>query len=221
MGHAGTHATFREDVRVAEVELRTRDLSIADNPFAEFGAWQDAAGLTEPNDPTAMAVASVDAAGLPDLRMVLCKAWDERGFVFYTNFESAKGRELQETPKAAALFHWKTQRKQVRIRGAVEIVSDTEADDYFASRPRGSRIGAWASAQSRPIASRAALEDQVAAIEARFPGETVPRPPNWSGFRLRPLQIEFWSDGAHRLHDRFLFARDTLEGSWTVSRLSP
>ena len=202
-------------------ELKTRELPVADDPFALFGEWQDAAGLTEPNDPTAMAVASVDASGLPDVRMVLCKAWDERGFVFYTNFESAKGRELQARPMAAALFHWKSQRKQVRIRGPVEVVSDAEADAYFASRPRGSRIGAWASAQSRPVASRAALERAVADVESRYPGETVPRPPHWSGFRIRALQIEFWSNGEFRLHDRILFARAEASGGWSTTRLSP
>ena len=202
-------------------ELKTCDLSVADDPFTLFGAWQDSAGLTEPNDPTAMAVASVDALGLPDLRMVLCKAWDERGFVFYTNFDSAKGGELRAQPKAAALFHWKSQRKQVRVRGPVEVVTDAEADTYYASRPRGSRIGAWASAQSRPIASRAALEEAVADVEARFPGEAVPRPPHWSGFRIRPLQIEFWSDGEFRLHDRILFSRAEPSGSWSKARLSP
>ena len=202
-------------------ELKTRDLSVVDDPFALFGEWQDAAGLTEPNDPTAMAVASVDDTGLPDVRTVLCKAWNERGFVFYTNFQSAKGREIQATPKAAALFHWKSQRRQVRIRGLVEVVSAQEADDYFASRPRGSRIGAWASSQSRRIASREALEAQVAAVEARFLGEEVPRPPHWSGFRIKPLQIEFWSDGAHRLHDRILFERTDLASPWSRARLSP
>ncbi len=202
-------------------ELKTREVSVVNDPFALFGEWQDAAGLTEPNDPTAMAVASVDDSGLPDLRMVLCKAWDERGFVFYTNFESAKGRELQAQPKAAALFHWKSQRKQVRIRGSVEVVSDAEADAYFASRPRGSRIGAWASAQSRPIASRAVLERAVADVEARYPGETVPRPPHWSGLRIRPLQIEFWSDGEFRLHDRIVFSRAVASGGWSEARLSP
>ena len=202
-------------------ELKTCELSVADDPFVLFGTWQEAAGLTEPNDPTAMAVASVDSAGLPDLRMVLCKAWNERGFVFYTNFESAKGRELQAQPKAAALFHWKSQRKQVRIRGPIEVVSDAEADAYFAGRPRGSRIGAWASAQSRPIASRAALEQAVTEVEARYPDEIVPRPPHWSGFRILPLQIEFWSDGEFRLHDRILFARETSASAWTKARLSP
>ena len=214
-----THAGLHEDVILAE--LKTCDLSVADDPFALFGVWQGEAGLTEPNDPTAMAVASVDAAGLPDLRMVLCKAWDERGFVFYTNFESAKGREILAARKAAALFHWKSRRRQVRIRGPVEVVTDAEADAYYSSRPRGSRIGAWASAQSREIGSREALEAQVAAVEARYPGEDVPRPPHWSGFRILPLQIEFWSDGAYRLHDRILFSREMLAAGWSRARLSP
>ncbi len=214
-----THSNHHEDVILSE--LKTRELSVMDDPFALFREWQDAAGLTEPNDPNAMAVASVDASGLPDVRTVLCKDWDERGFVFYTNFESAKGCELQAQPKAAALFHWKTQRRQVRIRGPVEVVDAAEADAYFASRPRGSRIGAWASAQSRPIASRAALEQAVADVEARYPGETVPRPPHWSGFRIRPLQIEFWSDGEFRLHDRLLFSRAEASGGWSTARLSP
>ena len=201
-------------------ELKSRDWSLAHDPFGLFADWQDAAAETELNDPTAMAVASVDGDGLPDLRMVLCKGFDARGFVFYTNLESAKGCELQARMKAAALFHWKSQRKQVRIRGPVEVVSGTDADSYFASRPRGSRIGAWASQQSRPLASRAVLEYAVADVEAEYPDE-VPRPPHWSGFRIRPLQIEFWSDGEHRLHDRLLFARDMLEAPWTKTRLYP
>ena len=201
-------------------ELKTRDFSVADNPFALFGEWQDAATLAEPNDPTAMALSTVDAAGLPDVRMVLQKGWDERGFVFYTNFESAKGRELQASMKAAALFHWKSLRRQVRVRGPVEVVSDTEADAYFASRPRGSRIGAWASQQSRPLASRAVLETAVTDVEAAHP-DHVPRPPHWSGFRIMPLQIEFWADGAFRLHDRIVFSRETLAADWSKSRLYP
>ena len=201
-------------------ELKSRDWSLARDPFELFAEWQAAAAETEMNDPTAMAVASVDGAGLPDLRMVLCKGYDARGFVFYTNFESAKGSELLAQRKAAALFHWKSQRKQVRVRGAVEIVSDAEADAYFVSRPRGSRIGAWASQQSRPLASRDVLKSAVADVEAHYPNE-VPRPPHWSGFRIQPLQIEFWSDGEHRLHDRLLFARDSLDAPWTTSRLYP
>lgn len=200
--------------------LKCRDPSLTDDPFAVFGVWQDDASESEVNDPTAMALASVDADGLPDLRMVLLKAWDARGFVFYTNFESAKGRELHGHGKAAALFHWKSLRKQVRVRGPVEVVSEAEADAYFASRPRGSRVGAWASAQSRPLESRATLEAAVAEVEARHPGD-VPRPPHWSGFRIRPLQIEFWSDGAHRLHDRTLFSRPRLDEPWTKTRLYP
>ena len=200
--------------------LKTRDPLLADDPFVLFADWQDDAAGSEPNDPTAMAVSTVDGDGLPDVRMVLLKAWDARGFVFYTNFQSAKGRELEAHPIAAALFHWKSQRRQIRIRGPVEVVTAAEADAYFASRPRGSRIGAWASQQSRVIADRAALEQAVADVEATYPGD-VPRPPHWSGFRIMPLQIEFWSDGAHRLHDRCLFARDALDGAWTKTRLSP
>ena len=200
--------------------LRSRDPSIADDPFGVFATWQDEAADSEPNDPTAMAVSTVDARGLPDVRMVLLKAWDARGFVFYTNLESAKGRELEAHMKAAALFHWKSQRRQIRIRGPVEVVTPAEADAYFASRPRGSRIGAWASAQSRPLDSRAVLEGQVAEIEARYPGD-VPRPPHWSGFRILPLEIEFWSDGAHRLHDRILFSREAPGEAWTKTRLYP
>ena len=201
-------------------ELKTRDFSLADNPFALFGEWQDAATLSEPNDPTAMALSTVDANGLPDVRMVLQKGWDERGFVFYTNFESAKGREIQASMKAAALFHWKSLRRQVRVRGPVEIVSDGEADAYFETRPRGSRIGAWASQQSRPLASRAVLQDAVADVEAAHP-DIVPRPPHWSGFRIVPTQIEFWCDGQFRLHDRIVFTRDTLEAPWSKTRLYP
>ena len=200
--------------------LKSRDPSIADDPFVVFGVWQDEAAETEPNDPTAMAVSTVDALGLPDVRMVLLKAWDARGFVFYTNFHSAKGRELEAHMKAAALFHWKSRRRQIRIRGAVEVVTVAEADAYFASRPRGSRVGAWASAQSRPLESRAMLEGQVAEIEARYP-EDVPRPPHWSGFRILPVEIEFWSDGAHRLHDRILFSRKAPGEAWTKTRLYP
>ncbi len=201
-------------------ELKTRDFTLSDDPFALFATWQAEAASSEPNDPTAMAVASVDDDDLPDVRTVLCRGYDERGFVFYTNFESAKGRELLNRRKAAALFHWKSQRKQVRIRGSVDVVADEEADAYFGSRPRGSQLGAWASQQSRPLASRAILEDAVSAVDTTYP-ETVPRPPHWSGFRIQPLQIEFWSDGAYRLHDRILFARSALDAPWTKSRLYP
>ncbi len=202
-------------------ELKTRDFTLADDPFVLFEEWQEDARANEVNDPTAMALSTVDPAGLPDVRMVLLKGADRRGFVFYTNFKSAKGREIQATMKAAALFHWKSLRRQIRVRGPVEIVTDAEADSYYASRPRTSRLGAWASQQSRPLASRADLEAAVAARDAEFPGEDIPRPPHWSGFRIKPLAIEFWSDGAFRLHDRIVFARGGLDEAWTKSRLAP
>ncbi len=185
-----------------------------------FGEWQEAASRTEVNDPVAMALCTADADGLPDVRMVLMKTWDERGFVFYTNFESAKGRAVLASRKAAALFHWKSLRRQIRIRGLVEVVSDAEADAYFHSRPRGSQVGAWASEQSRPLESRAALERAVAEVEARFPA-VIPRPSHWSGFRIMPLQIEFWADGAFRLHDRVRFSRGALDSPWSKARLHP
>lgn len=201
--------------------LKSRDFTLADDPFVLFEEWQEAARQNEVNDPTAMALSTVDASGLPDVRMVLLKGMDRRGFVFYTNFESAKGREILASMKAAALFHWKSLRRQIRVRGPVEVVSDAEADAYYASRPRGSRLGAWASQQSRPIADRAALEAAVAARDAEFPGEAIPRPPHWSGFRIKPLAIEFWADGPFRLHDRVLFSRAGLEEDWSKARLSP
>lgn len=189
------------------------------DPFALFAEWLDAARESEPNDPNAMAVASVDDEGLPDLRMVLLNGLDERGFVFFTNFESAKGRQLLAHPKAAALFHWKSLRRQIRLRGPVEVVEDDIADAYFASRPAQSRIGAHASDQSRPLDSRRVLVDKVEALTAAFADGEVGRPAHWSGFRLVPQQIEFWKDGAHRLHDRVLFARDG--GGWSRARLYP
>lgn len=191
------------------------------DPVALFRRWLADAEASEPNDPSAMTLASVDSDGMPDARMVLMRGVDERGFAFYTNFESDKGRQLLANPRAALCFHWKTQRRQVRVRGAVERVSEAEADAYFDSRPRGSRIGAWASQQSRPLASRAVLEAQVAEIEARFGDEAVPRPPHWSGFRIVPSRIEFWQDGAFRLHDRIVFERDPEAAGWTTRRLYP
>jgi pyridoxamine 5'-phosphate oxidase len=168
-----------------------------------------------------MALSTVDASGLPDVRMVLMKGVDSRGFIFYTNFESDKAKELQATMKVAALFHWKSLRRQVRIRGPVEHVTEAEADAYFASRPRPSRLGAWASQQSRTLESRAVLEQAFAESDARFPGPDIPRPPHWSGFRIKPLAIEFWKDGAHRLHDRIRFSRSSVEGNWSKQRLYP
>ncbi|GAB5375886.1 MAG: pyridoxamine 5'-phosphate oxidase [Acuticoccus sp.] len=190
----------------------------ATDPFQLFDTWYEAAGRSEPNDPNAMALATADGDGLPDIRMVLLKGHDARGFVFYTNSHSAKGGELAVNPKAALLFHWKSLRRQVRVRGPVTLVSDAEADAYFASRPRGSQVGAWASDQSRPLADRATLETRVAEREAAF-GDTVPRPPHWLGYRIAPLEMEFWQDGAFRLHDRFRFRQK--DGGWDVARLYP
>lgn len=198
-----------------------RDFHESDDPFEVFGEWLDEARASEPNDPNAMALATVDADGLPDVRMVLLNGLDARGFVFFTNLGSAKGRELAGQPKAGLLFHWKSLRRQVRVRGPVERVSDAEADAYHATRPRQSRIGAWASKQSRPLASRAELEQAVAEREAEFGDREPPRPEWWSGFRIVPSAIEFWRDGAFRLHDRALFTREGPGGAWTRTRLYP
>jgi pyridoxamine 5'-phosphate oxidase len=202
------------------------DLSVADfteaaDPFALFELWLSEAAAAEINDPEAMTLATVDADGLPDARMVLCKGADARGLVFYSNVESAKGRELEGQPKAAALFHWKSLRRQARFRGAVTELTGTESDVYFASRPRGSQIGAWASQQSRPLASRAALEAAVEAYERRFGSGVVPRPDYWRGYRLAPVEIEFWRDRPSRLHDRLLFNRSMPETPWEKRLLYP
>ena len=180
---------------------------MADDPFALFDAWYAEARETEPNDSNAMALASVGADGMPSARMVLLKGHDQRGFVFYTNLNSRKARALIDTPKAALLFHWKSLRRQVRIEGPVSGVSLDEADAYFASRPRDSQLGAWASDQSQPLPSRETFEAQFEEVKARFEGQDVPRPPHWSGFRVEPRRIEFWQDRAHRLHERRLFER--------------
>lgn len=192
-----------------------------DQPLELFAAWLKEAEAKEPNDPNAMAVATVDEDGLPDVRMVLLKGFDARGFVFYTNFESAKGRELLAHGKAALLFHWKSLRRQVRVRGPVEVVSDADADAYFASRPRDSQIGAWASDQSRPMEGLFALQRRVAEQAARFGLGAVTRPPHWSGFRIQPLQIEFWRDRPFRLHERVVFRRDAPDQGWEKGRLYP
>lgn len=199
-----------------------RDFTAAEEPFALFEAWLAEAAKSEPNDPNAMALATVDAAGLPNVRMVLLKGVDPRGFVFYTNVESRKGEELDGQGKAAAVFHWKSLARQVRVRGPVERVSDAEADAYFHSRARASRIGAWASRQSRPLESRFALEKAVAYFGAKYAVGEVPRPPHWTGYRIQPVSIEFWKDGAFRLHDRILFRRAGPEGPWSEKeRLYP
>jgi pyridoxamine 5'-phosphate oxidase len=199
--------------------LTTRDFTEAEEPFRLFAAWLEEATKQEPNDPNALALATVDADGMPDVRMVLLKGFDETGFVFYTNFESAKGKQILGSMKAAMCFHWKSLRRQVRVRGAVETVSDAEADAYFATRPRGSRIGAWASQQSRPLEGRLALEKAVAEYTARFAVGAIPRPPYWSGFRLKPQTIEFWQNQLFRLHDRIVFSQQG--GAWARTRLYP
>lgn len=198
----------------------SRDFHAADDPFPVFKTWLDEAGALELNDPNAMALATVDSDGLPDVRMVLMNGYDARGIVFYTNLGSAKAVELSSQPKAAAVFHWKSLRRQVRFRGAVEQVSAEEADAYYATRPRMSRIGAWASRQSQPLSSRAELENAVAEREAEFEGREPPRPRWWSGFRIVPISVEFWLDMPYRLHDRATFTRGA-GGRWSQVRLYP
>ena len=189
------------------------------SPFALFSEWMAEAETSEPNDPNAMAVATADADGFPNVRMVLLKDWDERGFTFYTNVESAKGLELTANPMAALCLHWKSLKRQVRIRGKVVRVSEQEADAYFASRPRSSQIGAWASIQSRPMEGRFELERRIAEMAAKFGLGTVPRPPHWSGFRVEPSAIEFWQDRPFRLHDRKRYVMN--QGTWQVETLFP
>ena len=196
-------------------------LVAADEPLELFREWFAEAKAKEPNDPDAMALATADADGLPDVRMVLLKHVDHEGFVFYTNIESAKGEELAANPKAALCFHWKSLRRQVRVRGPVTRVSEAEADAYFASRPKDSQIGAWASQQSRPMEGRFALEKEVARYAAKYALHSVPRPAYWSGFRIRPLAIEFWRDRPFRLHERIRYYRATLDGDWTTEHLFP
>lgn len=202
-------------------DLSLIDFTEAADPFALFAFWLAEAAVAEINDPEAMALATVDADGLPDARMVLCKGADARGLVFYSNIESAKGRELDGQPRAAALFHWKSLRRQARFRGAVAELTGAESDAYFATRPRGSQIGAWASQQSRPLASRAALEAAVETYERRFDGGAVPRPDNWRGYRLEPVEIEFWRDRPSRLHDRLQFKRPNPGSPWERRLLYP
>ncbi len=202
-------------------KLTVCDFTETDAPFALFADWMAAAEKAEPNDPNAMALATTGTDGLPDVRMVLLKSYNSGGFVFYSNSESAKGQELAQNMKAALLFHWKSLRRQVRVRGLVERASDAEADAYFASRALQSRIGAWASQQSRPLESRFALQKAAAQYAAKFALGAVSRPPYWIGYRIVPIAIEFWSDGAFRLHDRIVFTRATPEDSWQKQRLYP
>jgi pyridoxamine 5'-phosphate oxidase len=199
----------------------TGDFSQATDPFSLFRSWFDEAKASEVNDPNAMAVATVDADGMPDVRMVLLNGFSEAGFVFYTNTQSAKGQELEHQPKAALVFHWKSLRRQIRVRGTVTRVPDDEADAYFNSRPRESRIGAWASEQSRPLESRFALEKRVALFAAKYAIGTVPRPPHWTGYRITPVSMEFWHDRPFRLHDRVRFTRDAPDAPFNAQRLYP
>ena len=192
---------------------------MTDDPISLFDTWFAEARASEPSDSEAMALATIDAAGHPSVRMVLLKGHDARGFVFYTNLDSRKGVELAANPAAALLFHWKSLRRQVRIEGPVEAVSAAEADLYFASRSRDSQLGAWASDQSRPLDSRATFEARFDAMTARFEGGDVPRPPRWSGFRVVPTRIELWCDRAHRLHERRLFVRSG--DGWSEGMLYP
>ncbi len=192
-----------------------------DDPLALFDSWMEEAKKTEPNEANAMAIATADAQGHPNIRMVLLKHADQRGFVFYTNIESAKGRELTANPHIALNFHWKSLRRQIRVRGPVARVSDAEADAYFATRPKDSQIGAWASAQSRPMEGRFAFEREIAKIAAKYALSKVPRPPQWSGYRVTPLEIEFWRDRPFRLHDRLVYRRSDGNTAWTTERLFP
>ena len=201
--------------------LTTGDFIAADEPSRLFAAWLTEATASEPRDPTAMTLATVDADGVPNARMVLLKGADERGFVFYTNMDSQKGRELDARPKAALVFYWKSSSRQVRVRGDVERVTDAEADAYFASRPKQAQIGAWASKQSAPLESRLAFEKAVAVYAAKYALTDVPRPFNWSGYRIVPFSIEFWQERPFRLHDRIEFKRDNLSGPWSKTRLYP
>lgn len=215
------HSPTEDEYRAAhEANAAEINLDVAE-PFDLFAHWLKDAGAREINDPNAMAVATVDEGGLPDVRMVLLKDFSTEGFVFYTNTQSAKGHQLDQAGKAALLFHWKTLRRQVRIRGTVTRVSDADADAYFHSRTRNSQIGAWASDQSRPLPDRFALEKKVTETALKFGLGGIPRPPHWTGYRVVPLSIEFWRDKPFRLHDRVQFNRHSVSDAWEKVRLFP
>ncbi len=196
------------------------DLFAGDDPFALARAWLTEAEASEVNDPNAMALATCDVQGMPNVRMVLLKEIEEDAFVFYTNYESKKGQEIEASGQAAFVLHWKSLRRQLRVRGDVTREEGPKADAYFDSRSLQSRLGAWASRQSRPLASRAGLMAEVAKVTAQK-GANPDRPPFWGGYRIRPLEMEFWSDGAFRLHDRFRWLRASVSDPWSVERLSP
>ena len=204
-----------------QTPLTTGDFTEAEEPFTLFAGWFAEATKSEPNDPNAMALATVDTDGLPDVRMVLMKGFDTEGFVFYSHIASAKGRELATNPKAALLFHWKSLRRQVRVRGNVSPVTDEEADAYFATRPKQAQIGAWASKQSQALESRFAFEQAIALVAAKYMISEVPRPPGWNGWRISPLHFEFWHDRPFRLHDRIEFSRGASGAAWSKVRLYP
>jgi pyridoxamine 5'-phosphate oxidase len=225
-----TPFAYKGDALMAEIPAKSRskpakpaaaDFTQAAEPFALFYAWLAEAEISEPNDAEAMALATVDSQGLPNLRMILLKGADKRGFAFYTNCESAKGLELAANPKAALLFHWKSLGRQVRIRGLIEPATGAEADAYFATRHRESQIGACASAQSRPLKSRSLFEKEVARLAREFGEGPVTRPEYWRGYRLVPLEIEFWMSRPFRLHDRIVFRRASPRARWTKARLYP
>lgn len=203
------------------LKLMTDNFVEETNPNALFARWFAEAQASEINDPNAMALSSVDSSGLPNVRVVLLKGSDERGFVFYTNLESQKGQEVRQSGKAAVNFHWKSLRRQVRIRGLIESVTDAEADEYFASRSRMSRLGAVASQQSRPLDSRETMMREIERLDKLYPDEHIPRPDHWHGTRILPLYIEFWQDGDARLHDRSIFQRETIDQEWTQERWYP
>ena len=203
------------------VWLTGGDFAEADEPLRLFAAWLAEAKRSEPVNPEAMTLATVDGHGMPNARMVLLKGFDENGFVFYTNLDGVKGRELADAPKAALTFYWKSLQRQVRLRGVVEPVSAEEADAYFATRSRMAQIGAWASNQSAALESRLAFEKAVARFTAKFGIGTVPRPPHWSGYRVVPQEIEFWQERPFRLHDRIAFRREHPDAPWSKTRLYP